>query len=453
MAKEDVVEESLIARGVRARQIKKYAEEDPYLAILEDLRGEATTHFVPAELQSPTSEVKRQMRTLARKRIENYREMARTMSLAPLPGATEDIIQRMIDDILGLGELENLLSDPHIEDIVINGPQEVMTFRNGRWEKANIHFNSPTEVITLINRAIATSGRQVSRANPVVDARLPDGSRVNIIVEPLAEPSPSVTIRLFPKSVMSLDDLVENGTLTPQAAAFLKMAVEARLNLLVAGGVGAGKTTLANALTNLIPSRERLVIIEDTRELRIRYDEDGHANNVEYLTVHYPSGEGEKGVFQEDLVKNALRMRPDRMILGEVRGAEVLHMIMAANVGHEGMITTVHANSSREAVKRLKQLMQLAELGVELTDKVLSDWIASAFQLGVFIQREWGSEQRQVTEIIEFTGQVEAGSVTTQPLFLTQDGRLERTSFMFHRREKLARAGHSYQTIVAMDSQ
>ena len=441
---------STVADTVRKKQLTAQQTEDPYQKVLLRVRQRASEVFVPAELQKPGEEVRRKLGQLIEEELTNYQEVARASSLAPLVGETEELKTRMERDILGLGPLEELLADPTVEDIVINGPQEVNVFKEGKWRHTDIQFASSGEVLTIINRAIAATGRQASMAHPITDARLPDGSRVNVICTPLAEPQPAVTIRLFPKKTLTLEDMVRRGTLTPQAAYFLKLAVECRMSILIAGGTAAGKTTLANALADCIPSEERLVVIEDTRELRIR-QEWGEHPNVEFLTVRYPSGEGEPGIYQDQLVKAALRMRPSRIIVGEARGGEVLDLLMAANTGHEGMITTIHANSSVHAISRLYQLMQLAELEVELRPRMMAEWIAQAIQLVVFLELRTGTNRRQVTEITEFTGQLEGDVIIQQPLFQLQDGELARTPYRLFRNHLLERYGHHYDEVAGMD--
>lgn len=439
-----------VADAVRQRQLVQQVADDPYLKVLARVRERASEAFVPAELQRPGEKVKRQLAQIIEEEVTRYRELARTASLTPLAGELEDLKSRMESDILGLGPLERLLADSTIEDIAINGPEEVKIFKQGRWHDTSIRFGGSAEVLTIINRAIATTGRQASMAHPITDAHLPDGSRVHVITKPLAEPYPAVTIRLFPKDTLLLKDMIQRGTLTHQAGYFLELAVNCRMNVLIAGSTGAGKTTLANALAECIPHEERLVVIEDTRELRIRQD-GASPSNVLFLTVHYPSGEGDQGIYQEELVKTALRMRPDRIIVGEVRGGEVLHLLMACNTGHEGMIATVHANSSVHAVKRLSQLMQLAELGVELPPRVMAEWLAQAIHLAVYIQRDMGTNKRQITEITEFTGQLEGDTIIQQPLFTQDDGVLVRTPYRLFRERLLTRYGHHYQEVVAMD--
>jgi pilus assembly protein CpaF len=390
-----------------------------------------------------------------------------------------------MDEILGLGPLQALMDAPGIEDIAINGPHEVYVFAGG-WERSPVRFESAEELTVLVNRAISHTGRQVSALAPRVDAQLRDGSRIAILHPSVASPGPAVTIRRYTDRVLRMLDLVRagsgggagprpparltdylglgvwDGTITPQAAAFLELCVLARLNLIVVGGTGAGKTTLLNALAELIPLQERIVTIEDTRELRLRHGsppEDapepaegtrGYHNAV-HLTVRYETVEGARGVDQQALMQSALRMRPDRLVVGEVRGAEALDLLMAHNTGHDGGMTTLHANSLAEVPKRLAQMIQLNDLSIKIDRRTVAEWVAGAFQIGVFVRRDPATNRRAVTQIVEYTGQVEGEAVLTQPLFDLRDGLLRRTPYRLHQESLLARVGHSYDTIVEMD--
>lgn len=387
----------------------------------------------------------------------------------------EDILSRVMDTVIGLGPLEALLRMPGVEDIAINGPSEALVFKDGRWHATNITFDSPERLIELVNRAMSDTGRQVSVVQPLCDSRLPNLSRINVAIAPVADPSPLVTIRVFRESVLEMTDWVRrprapsepppppptirdyrdlgwDGPLTPQAAAFLEMATVADLNILVVGATGSGKTTMVQTLGRLKPPDRRMVVIEDTRELRIRHQSNGLPNNCVYMTTRASTVEGvAQEVLQAHLVKNALRMRPDGLTLGEARGAEVLDLLMALNTGHKGALTTLHANSLREVPGRFAQMLQLADLKMPLSDKAVAQWIAGGFHLGLFIELDHVAHQRRITDIVEITGVVEGNIPSMQSLFTLERGRLKRTLFPMQRAHLLERIGHSYNEVMGMD--
>jgi len=387
----------------------------------------------------------------------------------------EDIVNRVLDIVIGLGPLEALLRMPGVEDIAINGPSESLVFKDGRWHNTSVTFESAEQLIELVNRAMSDTGRQVNVVQPLCDSRLPNLSRINVAIAPVADPSPLVTIRVFKDSVLEMNDWVRrprqpseppppppaihdyrdlgwDGPLTPQAAAFLEMATLADLNILVVGATGSGKTTMAQTLGRLKPADRRMVVIEDTRELRIREQASGLPNNCVYMTTRTSTVEGvAQEVLQAHLVKNALRMRPDGLTLGEARGAEVLDLLMALNTGHKGALTTLHANSLREVPGRFAQMLQLADLKMPLSDQAVAKWIAGGFHLGVFIELDHLARQRRIVEIAEFTGVVEGNTPSMQALFTLERGRLKRTMFPMQRGHLLERIGHSYQKVMGMD--
>jgi pilus assembly protein CpaF len=389
----------------------------------------------------------------------------------------EDIVNRVMDIVIGLGPLEALLRMPGIEDIAINGPSESLVFKDGRWQATNVTFESAERLIELVNRAMSDTGRQVNVVQPLCDSRLPNLSRINVAIAPVADPSPLVTIRVFRDRVLEMNDWVRkpklpsdrqeppppptihdyrdlgwDGPLTPQAAAFLEMATVADLNILVVGATGSGKTTLVQTLGRLKPPDRRMVVIEDTRELRIREQSNGLPNNCVYLTTRTSTVEGvAQEVLQAHLVKNALRMRPDGLTLGEARGAEMLDLLMALNTGHKGALTTLHANSIREVPGRISQMLQLADLKMPLSDQAVARWIAGAFHLAVFIELDHVARQRRITEIVEFNGAVEGTLPLSQPLFSFERGRLRRSLAPMTRAHLLERIGRSYQDIMGMD--
>ncbi len=323
--------------------------------------------------------------------------------------ATEaaEVARDVLYETLGLGPLEPLLTDPDINDILVNGWNDVWIDRDGRLEPTSIHFKDDEHLLHVINRIVARIGRRIDESSPIVDARLPDGSRVNAIIPPLALDGPSLSIRRFRNIPFVIQDLIDRGTFSEDMAKFLGYAVQARLNILISGGTSAGKTTLLNMLSGFVSDAERIVTIEDTAELRLQ---QRHTVRLESRPSNI---EGRGSVTQRDLVKNALRMRPDRIIVGEVRGPEALDMLQAMNTGHEGSLTTVHANTPRDALSRIETLVLLA--GIDLSQRSIREQIGSAFDLIVQIKR-LPDGSRRVVSIAEITG-VEEGTISMQDLF------------------------------------
>jgi pilus assembly protein CpaF len=318
--------------------------------------------------------------------------------------------QEIADDILGYGPLEPFLRDETITEIMVNGARDVYVERDGVIEPADVSFSDDAHVLRIIDRIVSQVGRRVDEASPMVDARLPDGSRVNAIIPPLALRGPTLTIRKFSQDPYTLADLAAFGSLTPTAATFLGACVRGKVNVLVSGGTGSGKTTLLNALSAFVPGNERIVTIEDAAELQLQQ------RHVVALESRPPNVEGEGEVRIRELVRNALRMRPDRIIVGEVRGAETLDMLQAMNTGHEGSLTTIHANTPRDAVHRLEMLVLMG--GVELPVRAIREQIASAFDLIVHLVRLVDGSRRvsRVTEVAGLEGDV----VTLQDLFVAR---------------------------------
>jgi pilus assembly protein CpaF len=327
-----------------------------------------------------------------------------------LPLSAEErtlIAKDVLYETLGLGPLEPLLSDPLINDILVNGANDVWIDRDGRLEETNIRFKDDSHLLHVIGRIVARIGRRVDESSPIVDARLPDGSRVNAIIPPLALDGPTLSIRRFRTIPFHQDELISRGTMSAKMCEFLGLSVQARLNILISGGTSAGKTTLLNTLSSYISNSERIVTIEDTAELRLQQ------RHVVRLESRPANIEGQGSISQRELVKNALRMRPDRIVVGEVRGPEALDMLQAMNTGHEGSLTTVHANSPRDALSRLETLVLLA--GIELSQRSIREQIGSAFDLVVQIKR-LPDGTRRVVSITEITG-VEEGMISMQELF------------------------------------
>jgi pilus assembly protein CpaF len=310
-------------------------------------------------------------------------------------GMMEQLLADVLNGLLGYGPIQPLLDDPQVTEVMVNGPKSVFVERDGQLELTSVAFDGDSEILDLIDQIITPLGRRIDAENPTVDARLPDGSRVNAVIPPVAIDGPSITIRKFPKERLRIDDLIAFETLTPHMADFLRACVASKLNVVVSGGTGSGKTTLLNILSEFIPEGERLVTIEDAAELQL------HHINLVRLETRAPNVDGEGEVPIRHLVRNALRMRPDRIIVGEVRGGEALDMLQAMNTGHDGSLTTVHANSPRDAISRLETLCLVS--GVLLPLKVVREQIASAVDL-IVQQTRLRDGSRKVTAISEVNG-------------------------------------------------
>jgi pilus assembly protein CpaF len=316
---------------------------------------------------------------------------------------SEDIIAEMT----GYGPIEPLLKDPTVTDIMINTHEVCFVERFGRLHETKVHFKDENHLLRIINKIVAGVGRRVDESSPMVDARLPDGSRVNIAIRPIAVDGPLVSIRKFSEKPFSMDRLVEVGSIRPQIAELLRATVHGRISLIVSGGTGSGKTTLLNALSNFIPAHERLITIEDAAELQLQQPHVGR------LETRPANSEGKGEIRQRELMKNALRMRPDRIIVGECRGEEAFDMLQAMNTGHEGSMTTIHANSPRDAVKRLEQMIGMA--GMPMTLGSIRSQIASAINVVIQVQR-LPDGKRRLTSVSEITG-MEGDVVQMQEIF------------------------------------
>src|SRR5579859_3343655 len=332
-----------------------------------------------------------------------------------------DLVTVLLNDMLGFGPLEPLLADDGINDIMVNGAKQVYIERKGKLELSDVNFRDDTHVMSIATRIVTMIGRRIDESTPLVDARLPDGSRVNIIVPPLAIDGPSISIRKFSKKGITLDVMVKQENISPQMAVVLKIAARSRLNILISGGTGSGKTTLLNAMSQMIDQTERIVTIEDAAELQLQQP------HVVRLETRPANLEGRGEITMRDLVKNALRMRPDRIILGEIRSSEALDMLQAMNTGHDGSLSTVHANRPREALTRLENMIGMA--GVNLPSRAVRTQIAAAIDMIVQISRMRDGIRRviNVTEVVGMEGDV----ITTQELFAfhyegeATDGRLK----------------------------
>jgi pilus assembly protein CpaF len=319
----------------------------------------------------------------------------------------EKLVTEVQHEAFGLGPLESLMKDPEITDILVNTHGAVYVERYGKLEKAEVRFRDDAHLMQIIERIVSRVGRRIDESSPMVDARLPDGSRVNAIIPPLALDGPILSIRRFGAEPLTMKDLIQFNSVPEQIAEVLSACVKSRLNLLISGGTGAGKTTLLNCLSNYIPMQERIVTIEDSAELKLQQE------HIVRLETRPPNIEGKGTVTQRDLVRNALRMRPDRIIVGEVRGGEALDMMQAMNTGHDGSISTIHANSARDAISRLETMMLMSS--VNLPEKALREQIASAVDVIVQLTR-LSDGSRKLIEVSEITG-MEGNVVTTQMIF------------------------------------
>ncbi|MDD5371178.1 MAG: CpaF family protein, partial [Anaerolineaceae bacterium] len=325
----------------------------------------------------------------------------------------DQLFHDILDDMLGYGPIQPFLEDATITEIMINGSSKIYIEREGKLIKTGIHFENDAQVYHLIDRIILPLGRRIDADSPTVDARLPDGSRVNAVVPPVAIDGPSITIRKFRKDKLSMDQLIELGSITHNVASFLQACVVSRFNILISGGTGSGKTTLLNVVSSFIPETERIVTIEDAAELQLQQD------HVVRLETKAPNVEGTGVVTVRDLVRNALRMRPDRIVVGECRGGEALDMLQAMNTGHDGSLTTLHANAPRDALSRLETLCMMA--GMELPLKVLREQAASAIDLIVQLSRiKDGS--RKITQVTEVAGMEGETIVLTDIFKFEQSG-------------------------------
>ena len=328
------------------------------------------------------------------------------------------IALEVADDILGHGPLDRLLTDDTVTEIMVNGPHDIWIERAGRLSRSDARFNDESHLLRMINKMVAQVGRRIDEGSPMVDARLPDGSRVNAVIPPLSLSGPLITIRKFSRRRLTLEDMIQLGTLNSEAVEFLQRCIKAQLNMLISGGTGSGKTTLLNALSTAIPEEERIVTIEDAAELRLN---QAHVLRLESRPKDLA---GENEIPIRELVRNSLRMRPDRIVVGEVRGQEALDMLQAMNTGHDGSLSTVHANSPRDALARIETMVLMS--GFDLPVRAIREQVASALDGIVHIERlEDGS--RRVTSITEVQ-RMESDVITLQELFrfeideVTQDG-------------------------------
>jgi pilus assembly protein CpaF len=346
---------------------------------------------------------------VARKRVgEAIRELLQRDRTPLTLKERDQLVHEILNELFGLGPIEPLLEDATVSDILVNGPDNIFVERGGVLERTDLFFNDSPHLMRIIERIVSRVGRRVDESSPMVDARLADGSRVNAIIPPLALDGPSMSIRRFGGHKLSAESYVNYGTLTSQMLELLKACVKGKLNVMVSGGTGAGKTTLLNILSSFIPANERIITIEDAAELRLNQP------HVVRLETRPPNIEGKGAVRQRQLVINALRMRPDRIVVGEVRGEEAVDMLQAMNTGHEGSLTTIHANTPRDALSRLETMIAMAELN--LPDRAVRQQIASAINIIVQVSR-LPDGSRKIISISEVTG-MEDTVITMQDLFV-----------------------------------
>ena len=370
-------ESSTLARSGDAEELKTHLHRRMVDAIVLSKAG-----------KMDESELRQQLRALAAHLC--------TLDEVNLNGEQrEQMVREIMDEIYGFGPLEPLMNDPEISDVLVNGPDRVFVERNGRLQQTPIQFADEHHLMRLIHRLVGRAGRRIDEVSPMVDAKLPDGSRLNAVIPPLALKGPTISIRRFRSRALLFEDMVSMGSMAPEMADFLVMAIRGRLNLLVSGGTGAGKTTLLNNLSRFIPVTERVITIEQTAELQLQQPD------VVSLEMRPANVEGTGEIDQRDLLKNSLRMRPDRIIVGESRGGEVLEMLQAMNTGHDGSMSTLHANDTRDALDRLEMMIALS--GVDLPTQVARQYIASAVQLLVHMTR-LSTGERKVTRISELCG-------------------------------------------------
>jgi len=379
--------------------------------VLDELRQKIHHHLI--EELGPVLYDKRLSEDDLRRRVQDQLQSALAKERAPLSAADKaQLIQDVSDDILGYGPIDRFLKDVSVSEVMVNGPDRVYIERSGRLEQTDTTFVDEGHLRRIIDKIVGIVGRRIDEATPLVDARLLDGSRVNAVIHPLAIGGPFLTIRKFSADPFTVDDLIGFGTMTPQVAKFLQACVVGRLNVIVSGGTGTGKTTTLNVLSSFIPEDERIVTVEDAKELQLVQD------HVLSLEARPPNIEGRGEITIRDLVRNTLRMRPDRIVVGECRGGEALDMLQAMNTGHDGSITTVHSNSPRDTLARLETLTLMA--GFDLPVRAIREQMASALDLIVHITR-LRDGTRRISHISEVQG-MEGDVITLQDVFLFDYG-------------------------------
>lgn len=395
------------------------AREKEYQAIKSDIHAKIIDEM-PEALQRAINQSTGDQKEV-RRMVENIcAEEVRNNPFAVPLGDRERLVDELISEIMGLGPIEPFLQDSSVSEVMVNGPDSIYIERSGHLIKTETRFRNAEHLMHIIDRIVSAVGRRVDESSPMVDARLLDGSRVNVIIPPLSLIGPCLTIRKFSRDVLTVDKMIEFGSFDERMAQFLEACVRGRLNVVVSGGTGSGKTTLLNVLSSYVPESERIVTLEDSAELQL------HQDNLVTLETRPANIEGEGEISMRDLVRNALRMRPDRIIVGEVRTGEALDMLQAMNTGHDGSMTTAHANSARDLLSRLETMVLMS--GMELPLRAIRSQIASAVDIVVQIAR-MRDGSRKIINISEITG-MEGDIITMQDLFrfeqqgIDSDGRL-----------------------------
>lgn len=395
------------------------AREKEYQTIKSDIHAKIIDEM-PEALQRAINQSTGDQKEV-RRMVENIcAEEVRNNPFAVPLGDRERLVDELISEIMGLGPIEPFLQDPSVSEVMVNGPDSIYIERSGHLLKTETRFRNAEHLMHIIDRIVSAVGRRVDESSPMVDARLLDGSRVNVIIPPLSLIGPCLTIRKFSRDVLTVDKMIEFGSFDERMAQFLEACVRGRLNIVVSGGTGSGKTTLLNVLSSYVPESERIVTLEDSAELQL------HQDNLVTLETRPANIEGEGEISMRDLVRNALRMRPDRIIVGEVRTGEALDMLQAMNTGHDGSMTTAHANSPRDLLSRLETMVLMS--GMELPLRAIRSQIASAVDIVVQIAR-MRDGSRKIINISEITG-MEGDIITMQDLFrfeqqgIDSDGRL-----------------------------
>jgi pilus assembly protein CpaF len=376
--------------------------------------------YLTGKVQSELGEFDRNVENFPQVATQKLKDTFAQLSLKLEKDVSEQVLRMAFDEITGYGPIQPLLDDPDVSEVMVNGADRVFAEKKGKVKRTEVTFDSDEHVLKIINKIVLPLGRKIDEDNPTVDARLPDGSRVNAVIPPITIDGPSITVRKFRKEKLTVQDLVNFGSLTENMAEFLKACVVSRLNIVISGGTGSGKTTLLNVLSSFIPEDERVITIEDAAELQL------HQEDLVRMETRAHGQSSLREVTIRDLVRNALRMRPDRIVVGECRGGEALDMLQAMNTGHDGSLTTVHSNSPRDATSRLEVLVMMA--GMDLPIKVIRQQIASAVDL-IVQQTRLRDGSRKVTAITELAG-MEGDTIVLTDIFkyeqtgLTEDGKI-----------------------------
>lgn len=385
------------------KQKKTHAAEDPYKEIKKKIHSK-----IIEDLKTLTSQENSENGELEEKIADIVEAILEEESSYLSKSEKQKITSEIIDETIGFGPINPLINDSTVSEIMVNGPDQIYVEKSGKLEMTDIRFRDDQHIMHIIEKIVAPLGRRIDESSPMVDARLPNGSRVNAIIPPLSLNGPTITIRKFSETPLTVKDLINYGTITPGIAMFIKACVESRLNIVVSGGTGSGKTTTLNVLSSFIPEDERIVTIEDAAELQLGQE------HVVRLETRPPNIEGKGAVTIRDLVRNSLRMRPDRIVVGEVRSGEALDMLQAMNTGHDGSLTTGHANSPRDMLARLETMVLMA--GMELPVKAIREQIASAVDL-IVQQSRLKDGTRRITHITEVVG-MEGDVITLQDIFV-----------------------------------